>query len=121
VNLENDEEFGNYKYVGIDFDTQEVTGSITVKSVNATDLWAKIAQVADVTTSEVAGPHTRTPIPLELRVNNPTSGSTMKTLYIPDARFSLPSIQGRVQQKLEVTFEFSSDTGQFLIYNGSRV
>ena len=120
INLENDEELGNYKYVSSDFDTQEVTGSITVKSVDADDLWDKIAQIADVSTAEVAGPFTRTPIPLEIRISNPDTGDVVKTLYVPDAKFTLPSVQGRVQTKLEVTFNFSSDTGQFFIYRGLR-
>lgn len=120
INLENDEEFGNYKYVSQSFDTQEVTGSIVVKSVDADDLWDKIASVANVANTVVAGPFTRTPIPVELRISDPSTGSLLKTIYIPDAKFTLPAVQGRVQQKLEVTFNFSSDTGQFYIYKGAR-
>jgi hypothetical protein len=44
----------------------------------------------------------------------------VKTLYIPDARFTVPGVQGRVQQKTEVTFNFSSDGGTLLVYSGNR-
>lgn len=120
INLENDEEFGNYKYVDSSFDTQDITGTIGVKSVDADDLWEKIAQVANVSTSAVAGPFSRTPLELEIRISDPTTGSVLKTIFIPDAKFTLPSVQGRVQQKLEVSFPFTSDTGVMYVYQGER-
>jgi len=42
------------------------------------------------------------------------------TLYVPDARFTLPNIQSRVQTKLETPFGFTSDGGTLLVYNGER-
>lgn len=121
VNLDNDEEFGNYHYVSQDYDTAEVNGSITVRSVDAIDLWNKIYQVANVPANEVAGAHSSVPLPIELQISHPDTGDRIKTLYIPDARFTLPNLQGRVQQKLEVTFPFSSDGGDLLVYDGERV
>lgn len=120
VNLENDEEFCNSKYVAVDYDTADVTGSIGVKSVDPDDLFDKIAQVANVTTSEVAGPYSSTPLELEVLIKDPDTGNTLKTLYVPDARFTLPAVQGRVQTKLEVTFNFTSDEGLLYVYKGDR-
>lgn len=120
VNLEADEEFGNYHYVAQDYDTAEVTGSITLKPSDADDLWAKIAQVADVATNVVAGAHTSQPLEMELRVSDPDTGARLKTLYIPDARFTVPAVTGRVQQKLTVNFDFESDGGTLEVYKGAK-
>lgn len=120
VNLDNDEEFGNAHYVAQDYDTAEVNGSITVRPRDPADLWAKIHQIADVATNRVVGPHTSVLLPVEIRVSDPETGNRVKTLYIPDARFTVPGVQGRVQQKTEVTFPFSSDGGTLLVYDGAR-
>lgn len=120
VNLENDEEFGNYKFVGSDYDVADVTGNIVVKSVDPDDLFDKIAQIANVTTSEIAGAHSSIGLGVEIRLKSPDTGDVVKTIFIPDARFTVPNVQGRVQQKLQVTFNFTSDEGTVLVYNGER-
>ncbi len=120
VNLENDEEFGNNHYVNSDYDTAEVTGSITLKPQDPAELWDRIAEIADVATNKIVGPYTSTFLPVEIRVSDPDTGDVLKTLYIPDARFTIPSFQGRVQTKLETTFSFNSDGGTLLVYRGER-
>ena len=120
VTLENDEEFGNDKFVGTDFDVPEVTGSIGVKSVDALDLWSKISNIAGVPAAETAGALSSVALELEVRLSDPDTGSVVKTFYVPDARFTVPSISGRVQTKLETTFNFTSDTGDLKIYQDTR-
>ena len=120
VNLDNDQELGNSKFVASDYDTADVTGSIVVKSTDAADLWAKIQQVADVPSNEIVGPFTSVSVPLEVRISDPDGAGVLKTLYVEDARFTVPGIQGQVQQKLEVTFNFTSDGGNLKVYNGER-
>lgn len=120
VNLDKDEEFGNPHYVSQDYDVAEVSGSIAVKPRDTADLWAKLHQVANVPSNEVVGPLTSVGLPVELRISDPADGTLLKTLYIPDARFTVPGLQGRVQQKLETTFNFQSDGGTLLVYQGAR-
>jgi hypothetical protein len=120
VNLDNDEEFGNAHYVAQDYDTADVTGNIVIRPRDVTDLFDKIHQVANVPTNEVVGPLTSVTLPVELRVSDPETGNRVKTIYVPDARFTVPGVQGRVQQKAEVTFNFTSDEGQMLVYAGAR-
>jgi hypothetical protein len=120
VNIENDEEFGNNRFVDSGYDVADVTGSITVKPENPQDLFDKIYEVTDVPTTEVVGPNVSALIPVELRVSDPDTGSVLKTLYVPDAKFTVPGVQGRVQTKLEVTFNFTSEGGSLLVYEGSR-
>lgn len=120
VTLENDEEFGNSKFVSTDFDVPEVTGSIGIKALDPAELWERVANIAGTSTSVTAGALTSVTLPVEVRLSDPDDGTVVKTFYIPDARFTVPSISGRVQTKLETTFNFSSDSGTLKIYEGSR-
>jgi hypothetical protein len=121
VTLEQDEEFGNSHYVGMDYDTPDVAGSIGVKPYDPADLWAKLAQITGVDVAEVIGPDTSVPLPMEIRIYHPDDNSIrLKTLYVPDARFQVPGLQGRVQTKLETTLNFTSDQGILKVYNGVR-
>ena len=120
VNLDRDEEFGNAHVVSQDYDTADVTGSVTVKAEDAEYLFELIQQVANVPSNEIAGALTSEALAMELRINHPTTGSRIKTLYVSDARIQVPSVQGRVQQKLTTQFTFTSDGGNLAVYNGAR-
>lgn len=120
LTLDKDEEFGNAFYVAQDHDVPEVSGSITVRPRDTADLYDKVYQVANVPDNEVVGPNTSTFVPMEIRLSDPDTGARLKTFYIPDARFQIPALQGRVQQKTEVQFNFSSDGGTLKIYKGNR-
>lgn len=120
VTLENDEEFGNSQLVASDFDVPEVTGSIGVKSSDATNLFDKIANIAGITGTDTIGALTANPLELEVRLSDPDTGSVVKTFYVPDARFTVPSLSGQVQTKLEATLNFTSDAGSLLIYEDTR-
>lgn len=120
VSLENDEEFGNKHYVSSDYDVADVTGSIGLKPTDPAELWERIAEIADVATNKIIGPYTSTTLPVEIRISDPDSGDVLKTLYVPDARFKVPGIQGRVQTKTEVSLEFTSDGGNLSVFNGER-
>lgn len=118
VTLENDEEFGNKHYVAQDYDTPDVTGTIGVKPFDPADLWGKLSQITGVPETEVIGPELAVPVPLAIQIRHPDTGSTMKTLVVPDARFQIPGLQGRVQTKLETQFSFTSDAGLLYVHNG---
>ena len=120
VNLENEEELGNFHYVSVDYDTADVTGSVTLRSPNPTDLFNKIANIANVSTNEIAGAHSATDLEMEVRISDPDTGDVLKTFYISDARFTIPSAQGQVDSTLEVQLNFTSDGGNLLVYKGSR-
>jgi hypothetical protein len=120
VNLENEEELGNFHYVSTDYDTADVTGSVTLRSPNPTDLFDKIANIANVSTSVIAGAHSATALEMEIRVSDPDTGDVIKTFYVEDARFTIPSAQGQVDTTLEVQLDFTSDGGNLLVYKGSR-
>lgn len=119
VNLESDEEFGNSKYVATDYDTADVTGSITVRAADAAALWTLIEQVSNTTSSEISGPLSRTPLEVLLQVRDPDTGTILKSWSVPDARFTIPGTQGKVQTKLDVQFPFTSDAGLLTVYKGT--
>lgn len=120
VTLVPDEEMGNPHYISQDYDTADVNGTVVIKGRNPAALWDKIAQVADVATNKVVGPYTSVTIPLEIRISDPDNGVVIKTIFIPDARFTPPAMQGRVQTKLETTFNWVSDTGSLIVYRGNK-
>ena len=142
VTLDDDFEFGNPRAVARDFaDVPAVTGSIEIKPSSVEDLFTKIRQIAGVTDPlQVVGPQSSVSLPLEIRLLNPESGgvpkgtpipgatggetydfgTVIKTLYIPDARFTLPGYSGTVQQKVVQTINFESDTGLLEIFRGRR-
>jgi 3D (Asp-Asp-Asp) domain-containing protein len=121
LTLDKDEEFGNAQYVAQDHDVPEVSGNIVVRPRDVTELWDKVYQVTNVVPGEVAGPLTSVTLPMEIRLTDPDDGTRMKTLYVPDARFKPPAIEGRVQSKVEPTFEWTSDGGILEVYDGSRM
>jgi 3D (Asp-Asp-Asp) domain-containing protein len=103
VTLDKDEEFGNAQYVSQDHDVPEVAGNIVIRPRNTKELWDRVQAVTNVLPGNVAGPLTSVGLPVEIRISDPETGVRLKTLYIPDARFKPPAIEGRVQQKLGPT------------------
>jgi hypothetical protein len=120
VNLDNDEELGNDQYVASDYDVAEVTGNVVVRAATISDLMETIQQIAAVPDGEIIGPYTAKSLPLEARITHPDTGAVLKTIYVPDAKFTIPPIQGRVQQKLEVTIPWRGVTGEMYVYKGAR-
>jgi hypothetical protein len=120
VTLDKDEEFGNAEAVGQDHDVPEVSGNVVVRPRDVAEFYEKIYQVTNIPSGKVAGALTSVPLPMEVRVSDPETGVRLKTLYVPDARFKPPAFEGRVQQKQEPTFEWTSDGGVLEIYQGAR-
>ncbi len=122
VTLEKDEELGNAQAVSQSFDVPEVSGSVELKPRDYQELYTKICQVAGVTLGEVAGPITTVPLPLLVVLHSPDDGRVLKTIEVPDARFTLPGYSGQAGsgQKLNVTFNYESDTGDLTIWKGAK-
>lgn len=118
VQIEKDEEFGNYYAVGLDFETPTVSGSVDIKPRDPQELQALIRKTQGVTDEDaVLGTASSTPLPLDVVIKNPETGRTIKRLHVPDARFTPPGLTGRVQQKTTVTLPMESDEGDLLIFH----
>lgn len=120
VTLERDEELGNQQIVSQDFDVPEVSGNVDIRPRDATELIDRIKQIAGVSGDEVIGALQTVELPLEIILHSPDDGTVLKTIYIPDARFTLPGYQGQVQQKMDVSFPFESDRGSLSVFKGAR-
>lgn len=120
VNLDRDEEFGNYQVITQDFITPETTGSVEIKPKDYGDFKQKIDQVSVTNTGETAGPYKSVPVPLDIVLHDPRDGSPVKTIFVPDAVFVLPGAGGRVNQKLTSQMPFQSESGECYVIPGVR-
>lgn len=122
VTLDPDKEFGNSHYVSQDYDVPQVNGTIVVRPRDVADLFNKVQEVTNTSSSEISGALSSQPLQVEARIYDPNAATptVLKTLYIPDARFTPPALQGRIKSKTEPTFPFESDSGTLLVYKGLR-
>jgi hypothetical protein len=121
ITLDRDEELGNTQIVSSDYDVAEVTGTIAIRAASVSYLFDRIAQVTDTATSGViAGALSSVLLQVQIEIADTVSGDVIQTLYVPDARFEPPAIQGRVQQKIEAPFPWTSESGTLLVYKGER-
>lgn len=120
VNLTNDEELGNHHYVAQDYLTPDVRGSLGVKPYDMNQLWDQLEKITGVTSGEVIGPQLAVACQVKIRILDPDNGNVLKAVYVPDARFQVPGMAGRANQKVETTFTFSSDGGNITVYDGSN-
>lgn len=119
VTLERDEEFGNPQVVAQDFDVPETSGSVTMKPATVTALFDQVQAVAGISGTDIANATQDPPeLQFELKITDPSDGSTLKTLMVTDAKFVLPSIQGSVGSKVEADFAFTSSSGALSVYKG---
>lgn len=120
VQLDRDEEFGNPEVVASDYDVPTVNGTIEIKPADYSDLLVKLQTITGVAADKVIGPYDRDPLSLDIVLKSPDDGSVIKTLYVPDAKFTLPAFQARANQKSTVQLNFESDGGSLFAYKGAR-
>lgn len=118
VTLEKEEEFGNYYAVGQDFDVPTVSGAITIQPRDPADLWKKLREITGLeSVTAVIGANVAVPLPLDIIIKDGQNGGvTLKRFHIPDARFSVPGYNPRIQQNVTMSLEWESDTGAMTIY-----
>jgi hypothetical protein len=115
VNLERDEQLGSGQATSADYVTPDVTGTVDLKPFDFHDLMERIRQLSGKAsgTVESIGPYQVIPVQLAAILHDPnsTTGEILKTLYIPDARFTLPTFQARANTKITSTMNWSSESG----------
>lgn len=137
ITIEDDYEFGNPRAVAREAtDVPTVSGTIELRPQTVESLFAKLQQITGVPGAEIIGPQSSVLLPLEIVLRNPGSGGAVgtdpanaaawdegdvvKTLYIPDARFTIPGYEGRVQQKLAPSLAFTSEQGILEVFRRGR-
>lgn len=130
VTLEEDREFGNPRAISREpTDVPVVNGTVEVKPRSVEAFFDRLRQITGISdVSQIMGPQSSLTGALRIELRNPDSGgatalgagNVLKTHYIPDARFTMPGYEGRVQQKLTTTLNWESDTGLHEVFKGSR-
>jgi len=118
VTQEEEREMGNPNAVSRDFDVPTVSGTVTFQPRNVSDLMAKLRKITGVVDQDAAiGPDVAALLPLDVVIKDAESGgATLKRFSIPDARFSVPGYNPRVEQNVSLSLEWESDTGAMTIY-----
>lgn len=120
VTLDKDEELGSSKVVSQDYDTPTVSGTVALKPFDPADFFSKLNQVSGRPSTEAIGVYSTIPLGLEIRVSDPDTGDRLKTLYVPDARFTVPAFQARVSAKQTMDMQWTSEEGLLYVYAGER-
>lgn len=116
VQLQQNEEFGSYNYVSQDYDVPTVSGSVTIQPRDVDELLTRVKQIAGISSAyDSVAATSQGVVPVTAVLTDPATGAVLKVLRCPDARFTVPGFQGRVQQKLPVTFNFTSDSGAMTV------
>lgn len=117
---EPDEELGNSHYVAYDFETPEVSGSMTMRPVDIAYLMQVVAQILGVPVGQTGNLLSDVPLDIEAVIRHPLTGATLKTIAVDDARFNPPGVNVQANSKLEQQFSFTSDTGDMRVIRGDR-
>ncbi len=118
VTLEADDELGNPHHVAQDYDTPDVSGQIVFRPADTDMMMSWIRRVTATSAGEVANALGDTPIATEVHIKSKSTGARLKTLYVPDAKYTAPAPQAKVGSKLDLTMPLQSDTGALEVYNG---
>jgi hypothetical protein len=121
VNLERDEQLGSAQATSADYVIPDVTGSLDYKPFDFRDLMERIRQLSGKASGSVEsiGPYQVIPVQLAVILHDPNyNGRVLKTLYCPDARFTLPTFQGRVNTKITASMSWSSESGVLKVSKG---
>jgi hypothetical protein len=121
IDGEVEREMGNDEIVGRTVNGTDVTGTIVVRSKDATAFLALLSSVTGVSTTEVIGFFNQNPVTLEVQIQNPKDpGSILKTLYVADAIFQVPGTPARVNTPTDFSITWDSRDGTFLEYKGAK-
>lgn len=121
--LEDDYEFGNAHAVNRDYAAApDVTGSFDVKFRDVADMLAKLRTITGVASNKVIGANSSVLLDIRVELWQPeaTTKTVLKTLHIPDGRFTVPGYEGRAQQKLTQSLPWQSESGTLHVYKGAK-
>lgn len=118
VQLQQDEEMGNYHYTDTDFDVPEVSGNVTFRPRDVASLLSLVRDLgANANALKSTSAQDAPILDLQVVLKNPVDGRVIKRLHVPDARFTVPGYSGRVQQKLDMQVSFQSEQGVLYVYD----
>lgn len=119
VTLDNDRELGNAHNVSSDYDTPEVSGTITLRPSANAKLFDKLAQVTGSAVGEVSNLLSSNPLEMRVVIRHPDTGTVLKSFQVDAARIQPPAVQARAGAKVEPQFTWGDDTGYLKVYKGA--
>lgn len=112
-------ELCSYEVTGFTVLSTDVTGSLVVRSRDIPQFFAMLTSITGLSNEEVIGWLNINPFPMSIKIQNPKNPSAiLKTLYISDAMFDMPDGAMKVNQPVDFTLNFESQTGTFSVYKG---
>jgi hypothetical protein len=113
-----DYELGNSQSVSVEpQDVPTLSGVVSVRARNATELFTRLRQITGVTDVDKAiGPDNAVELPLDI-VALDSTGTVFKRLHIADARFSLPGYSAQVGNRVDFDLNWTSDTGTLKVFS----
>lgn len=123
LNAQPVQEMGNAAVVGYQRQTPSVDGTITVLDTDL-ELLALLTtgEIAPsgVVEYEITSSCTASGIPLEIRLYDPCDGVTLlKTVKIPELKVTGDSYTANVNENVQVTFNWVSNTAECIVYSGA--
>lgn len=117
--LEAIRELGNTHIVEQSYDVPDLTGTLSMRPKDVNYMFERIAQVTGVPTTETINALSSVALDTHIRVRHPTTGVVLKTLVAEKCRYTPPAGQVQANQRLDVPFPFTSDTGKLTVYKGA--
>lgn len=113
-------ELCSYEIVGYTVLQTDVTGSLVIRARDIPQLYSILTETTGLSETEVYGWLNVNPIPMSIKIQNPKDpgGTYLKSFYVSDAMFDMPDSQTRVNQPVDFTLNFQSQTGTFSVYKG---
>ena len=121
VDTEVERELGSEDPVGRTVNGRDCTGSVTVRSKDASAFINLLSKVTGVLPGEVFGYLNQNAIPLEIQIQNPKNpGEILKTLWVGDAIFQMPGTPARVNAPTDFALRWDSKEGTFSEFKGAK-
>lgn len=99
----------------------DVTGTVTIRSRDIDTFFNTLSEVTGVDRSEVFGYLNQENRDLKVKIKHPKTGAVLKTLWVPEATFKVPSTPAQVNTDTDFPFAFDSATGDFVAVKGDKV
>ncbi len=113
------EELGTPHVVARDYNTPEVSGSLTMKPESAGYLFARLQEITGVASTETINALSAVELEMQIRIKDPDDGTVLKTFVVDDAKFIPPASAIAANSRLELPIPFTSESGVLTVVNGT--
>lgn len=100
---------------------QDVTGDLVLHSSDANALFTNLRRITGVDASEVIGVLNNFPVGLEVVILNPNDRTeTIKTVWVSDAKFQIPSTPAQAGSVVDYTMNWESNSGELSVFKAEK-